>query len=61
MQVVREDVGVLVDSSVLHNGIVALLYLPDLPEPCIEEIHLQVKGPPRHVVIKIPQIRILVY
>src|SRR5690606_19514971 len=61
VQVVRKNVSVFVYGSVLNYSGVTLLNLLNLPEPCIEEVDLQVKRPARHVIVKIAQVGIFIY
>ena len=64
MQIGRENVGIFVNGPVLNNAFTGLLQLFDalgLAKATIEEIDLEVEGPAGHIVVKILQIRIIVY
>ena len=59
MKVWRENKGILVDSTVLHHGIRALLNVDNLLETVVQEINLQIERPPWHIVIEIVKVRVV--
>ena len=61
LQVGREDVGVLVDGSVLDDGLALLLHLNQLREAASKEVHLQVERPTGHVLVEIVEVGVVVH
>src|SRR5262245_34432747 len=61
MQVRREDVSIFINSSVLYDGFGATMNIVQLFKTAVEEIDLQVKTPPGHIIIKIEEIGVVVY
>lgn len=63
VQVSGENMRVFVDRAVLNDAFIRRLDLLDvlgLAEAAIEKIHLQMKRPAGHIIVKILQIRIMV-
>jgi hypothetical protein len=60
-EISREDVGIFINSAVLNSCFLTLTDFIDLTKPAIEKINLQVKCPPGHVFIKIPQVWIAIH
>ena len=60
VQVGGEDVGILVDGSVLHDRPVSVEDFEHLLVAAVEEENLEVKRPALHVVIEIAQVRVVV-
>ena len=60
MQVGCKNMSIFIDGTILNNGFLAFADLPHLVKPAVQKINLQMKGPARHVVIKIPQVRVVI-
>ena len=61
VEVGRENVCVFVDGPVLNDGLALFLHLDQLRETRLQEVDLQVEGPPRHVLVEIVQVRVVVH
>lgn len=61
VQVGRKYIGVLIDGSVLNDGLITVPDLVHLIKTAVEEINLQMKGPSGHVRIEILQVGIMIY
>src|SRR5690606_39175477 len=53
IEVLRKDVGILINGAILDNVCFLLLQLHNMAEAAVEEKNLQVKRPTFHVAIKI--------
>ena len=60
VEVAREDLHVLVDAPVLHDGLGRALDLLLVPEAAGEEVHLEVEAPARHVAVEVREVRVVV-
>jgi hypothetical protein len=60
VKICRENMCVFIDGPVLDHRFSAVADLADLVEAAVEKVDLQVKGPARHVGVKIPQVGIVI-
>jgi hypothetical protein len=54
-------VGVFVDGSVLDDVFVLAPKAVDLAEAAVQEVDLEVEGPPHHVVVKLVEVGVFVH
>lgn len=61
MKVGGKDVRVFIDGAILHGCLLTLTDFGYLAKATIQKIDLKMKRPAGHVIIKIAQIRIMLY
>src|SRR4051812_30395423 len=59
MKIGRKDHRILMNGPVLNNDLGTFLYFDDLAKAIVEEVHLQVERPARHVFVEVVEVRIV--